>query len=201
MSTTPPSRAASGLRGKVFGIGLARTGTTSLHEAMQVLGLRSAPDSIPLLDSIDLDFLRSHDAFFDNPIPFRYEALEAVCPDSRWIVTQRPVGEWLGSMEWLFGPGLDRLDPTTRQIGDRVHRDVYGSTEFDPEHLRLVYERHYDRLASWVKGRDAIWINVEDGFHWEPICELLSLSVPAVDFPHANGRRRRPSLRRSVKRQ
>ena len=112
---------------KVFGLGLARTGTTSLHQAMGILGLRSAPDSIPLLESIDLDFLAAHDAFFDNPIPFRYEALDTVCPNSRWIITQRPVEEWLTSMRWLFGPGLDRLDPAMRDIGDRVHREVYGS--------------------------------------------------------------------------
>lgn len=176
---------------KVFGVGLARTGTTSLHEAMGILGLNSAPDSIPLLDGIDLDFLSRHDAFFDNPIPFRYEALDTVCPDSRWIVTQRPVDDWLNSMAWLFGPGLDRLRPNMRIVGDRVHRQVYGSDKFDEVRLRTIYERHYTNLAEWVDGRPSVWIHVDDGLDWEPICELLELPVPPVSFPHSNRRRRR----------
>ena len=212
MATTPPGSPDSasglsnrglnnrGLSNKIFGLGLARTGTTSLHHAMEILGFRSAPDSVPLLDSIDVDFLRAHDAFFDNPIPFRYEALDSVCPDSRWIVTQRPVQDWLRSMRWLFGPGLDRLDPATRVTGDRVHREVYGSAEFDEDRLRALYHDHYNKLAGWVPDRQAVWIHVDEGgLAWEPICELLSLPVPTVDFPHSNPRGwRRPSLRRTT---
>ena len=189
MASAPTAR--RGLENKVFGLGLARTGTTSLHEAMGLLGLKSAPDSIPLLDSIDVDFLARYDAFFDNPIPFRYRELETVCPGSRWIVTQRPVDVWLESMEWLFGAGLDRLKPDMRLVGDRVHRQLYGSDEFDESRLRSLYERHYSQLADWVTGRDAVWIDVGNGIGWEPICDLLELPVPGVEFPHTNRRRRR----------
>ena len=208
MSTTPPpmpggsddpglaSPDTTGLGGKVFGLGLARTGTTSLHEAMGILGLRSAPDSIPLVDGIDLDFLAQHDCFFDNPIPFRYQALEAVCPHSRWIVTQRPVEDWLQSMRWLFGPGLDRLDPAMRRIGDRVHRRVYGTDRFDEDRLRRLYVDHYGALAEWTQTRDSLWLHVDHGLQWEPICELLALPVPPIAFPHTNRRRRGRSLRR-----
>jgi len=182
--------ASEQLKNKVFGIGLARTGTTSLHEAMGVLGLRSAPDSVPLLSGIDLNFLRRHDAFFDNPIPFRYRELDVVCPDSVWIVTQRPVADWVSSMQWLFGPGLDRLSPATRVVGDRVHRQLYGSAKFDEHRLRGIYERHYGELAGWVADRPAIWIHLEDGFSWEPICDLLGRPVPQQPFPHSNRRGR-----------
>lgn len=189
VASAPSDR--SNRKNKVFGVGLARTGTTSLHEAMGILGLNSAPNSIPLLDGIDLDFLSRHDAFFDNPIPFRYEALDTVCPDSRWIVTQRPVDDWLSSMEWLFGPGLDRLKPDMRIVGDRVHRQVYGSDKFDEQRLRSIYDRHYTQLADWVEGRHSIWIHVDDGLDWLPICQLLDLPVPQAPFPHSNRRRRR----------
>lgn len=176
---------------KVFGVGLARTGTTSLHEAMGLLGLLSAPDSIPLLDGIDLKFLATYDAFFDNPIPFLYEELDRVCPNSRWIVTQRPIDEWLRSMAWLFGPGLDRLAPAMRVVGDRVHRQLYGSDQFDEASLGAIYERHYGDLRKWVDGRNALWLNIDEGMQWEPICELLELPVPTERFPRSNQRRRR----------
>lgn len=177
--------------GKVFGLGLARTGTTSLHEAMAILGLVSAPDSIPLLDGLDRDFLRRHDAFFDNPIPFLYRELDAVCPKSKWIITQRPVDDWLASMRWLFGPGLDRLSPQMREIGDRVHRVVYGTAAFDPDRLRAIYDRHYGELAVWIEGRDAVWVHVDDGLDWSSICPLLECEIPDAPFPHSNRRRGR----------
>lgn len=179
----------SRLTHKVFGLGLARTGTTSLHEAMGILGLTSAPQSTPLLDAVDIDFLQAHDAFFDNPIPFRYRELDAVCPDSRWIVTQRPIDDWIDSMRWLFGPGLDRLDEATRSLGDRVHRQLYGFDTFDEERLRALYTRHYRDLADWLDGRPSLWIHVDQGFSWQPICDLLGRDVPTERFPHSNKRR------------
>lgn len=178
----------SDLTRKVFGLGLARTGTTSMHHAMLELGLRSAPDSVPLLDGIDIGFLSRYDCFFDNPIPFRYESLDQVCPDSRWIVTHRPLDSWLTSMEWLFGPGLDRLDPATRLIGDRVHQQVYGSQRFDAERLTNVHTRHYAEVREWVSERPHVWLELDDGFSWQPICELLGLPEPASEFPRVNGR-------------
>lgn len=185
----------------MFGLGLARTATTSMHEAMRILGLVSAPNSVPLLDGIHLDFLRQHDAFFDNPIPFRYRELDAVCPDSRWIVTQRPIDDWLASMEWLFGPGLDRLDPSTRFVGDRVHRQLYGSAHFDEARLRAVYDRHYSELSTWIEGRPSVWIHIDRGLDWAPICELLGTPAPDVDFPRSNRRRRLHGIRRAFERQ
>lgn len=189
------------LRNKVFGLGLARTGTTSMHEAMGVLGLVSAPDSVPLLDGVHLDFLRAHDAFFDNPIPFRYRELDAICPESKWIVTQRPIDDWIASMAWLFGPGLARLDGPTRRIGDRVHRQLYGSAHFDERRLRAIYDRHYSELAGWINGRDHVWLDIDDGIGWAPICDLLGKPVPDVDFPHSNIRRPRRGVGRVFQRQ
>lgn len=162
-----------------------------MHQAMLELGLRSAPDSVPLLDGIDVSFLGEYDCFFDNPIPFRYAALDRVCPNSRWIITHRPLDSWLASMEWLFGPGLDRLDPTTRKVGDRVHRQVYGSDRFDADRLTQVHTRHYTELREWVDDRPHVWLELEDGFSWGPICELLDLPEPSSEFPRANRRRNR----------
>ncbi len=195
-STDDPATAERDLSHKVFGLGLARTGTTSLHLAMGELGLRSAPDSIPLLDTIDLDFLERYDAFFDNPIPFRYRELAEVCPGSRYIVTHRAVEPWLRSMAWLFGPGLDRLDPSTRAVGDRVHRAVYGTEVFDPDVLREVHRRHEAEVRAFVENRPHLWLDTDDGLDWRPICELLDLPIPTVPFPRSNAGGRRWWARR-----
>ena len=175
-------------RQKVFGLGLARTGTTSLHEAMQLLGLRSAPESTAFLDGIDADHLAAFDAFFDNPVPFRYEQLDTlVGEDARWIVTERSIDEWLASMEWLFGPGQQRLDRRTRALGRRVHLDVYGIDEFDADRLRMVHIEHYAKLRTWLADRPHVWLDLAD-LSWSPLCELLDLPEPDRPFPRANER-------------
>ncbi len=175
-------------RRPVFGLGLARTGTTSMHEAMLALGFDSAPSSATLIDGIDEAFLDRHDAFFDNPVPFLRDELHRARPDARFVVTHRPVDPWLTSMAWLFGEGLDRLDADTRALGDRVHRFVYGTDRFDADRLRRIHAEHYDDLRSWSSDRDdVLWLEVDDGLDWQPLCDFLSVPVPAEPFPRLNG--------------
>jgi len=181
---------AAGPSMKVFGLGLSRTGTTSMHEAMGILGLHSAPDSVALLDHIDVAFLDAHDAFFDNPIPFRFNELDRACVargwDAKWIVTHRNRDAWLTSMQWLFDEGLARLDRRTRRIADRVHRKLYGTTDFDPAVLGAIHDGHHAQLTEFVVGRDALWIDLGETPAWEPLCELLNRPVPIAPFPHRN---------------
>ena len=104
-------------------------------------------------------------------------------------------------MQWLFGPGLDRLDPEMRTIGDRIHRQVYGIDQFEEGALRLIYERHYGELSEWIADRPSIWIHVDQGLDWEPVCDLLGLAAPAEPFPHTNRRRSRLRFGSARKRQ
>ena len=115
----------------IFGIGLSRTATTSLHHAFELLGLRSAPTSVGLLRDLDHQVLQHYEAFTDNPIPFRYRDLDARFPGARFVLTTRPLEPWLDSMEWLFSQGIARLDRPTRRLARRVHRELYGLRRFD----------------------------------------------------------------------
>ena len=82
----------------IFGIGLSRTGTTSLHHAFEILGIRSAPTSVALLFDPDDEVLGLYEAFTDNPIPFLYQRLDARFPGSKFILTTRDLDDWLRSM-------------------------------------------------------------------------------------------------------
>ncbi len=178
---------------KVVGLGLARTGTTSLHNALVLAGLNSAPSSAVLLDAVgaverlDLGFLAGHDAFFDNPVPFLARELDSVLPDARFVITWRPCDEWLGSMQWLFGPGMERLDRRTRRLGHHVHRVVYGTDRFDENVLAEIHGQHYEWLRSWSKDRDdVLWLDLRDGLDWEPLSGFIDVVPPELPFPHSN---------------
>lgn len=158
-----------------------------MHEAVGILGFRSAPSSASLVDGLDPEFLDAYDAFFDNPIPFLHRELAERHPDARFVVTWRPVEPWLDSMEWLFGPGLDRLDRQTRTLGDRVHRLVYGFDRYDRDRLREIHQSHYRELREWSVDRDnVLWLDQNEGFTWGPLCRFLGVPEPSDPFPVAN---------------
>ena len=190
---------------KVFGIGLARTGTTSLHHAFAALGLRSAPSSVALMDLLDdptrpSALLETHDAFTDNPVPFLVDVLHARHPDARFVYSTRPRDDWLRSMEWLFGEGLDRLDAATRRLGDEVHERLYGITTFDASTLERIHIDHHRSVSDHFADAPHQLLTLPlDTFAWEPLCAFLELETPTQPFPRANAATSR-RLRRRRKR-
>ena len=67
---------------KIFGIGLSKTGTTSLARALEILGYKTR-DYLGVtsyshgdLSSIDLEVIDSNDAFTDTPVPSFYRELD-----------------------------------------------------------------------------------------------------------------------------
>jgi len=174
----------------IFGIGLSRTGTTSLHHAFEILGIRSAPTSVALLFDPDDEVLGLYEAFTDNPIPFLYQRLAARFPGSKFILTTRDLDDWLRSMEWLFGEGLDRLDRRTRRLGRQVHRLLYDLRRFDAEVLTEVYRRHHLEVADYFEDRadDLLTIDVTRSTHdpFAAICGFLGRPHPGQPFPHSN---------------
>jgi hypothetical protein len=85
---------------KIFGIGLNKTGTTSLHFALNSIGVRSfhyttdlkekfqnnLEAGLPLLSGLD-----EFNAFSDNPIPEYFKLLDEQYPGSLFIRN----GNWI----------------------------------------------------------------------------------------------------------
>ncbi len=97
---------------KVFGIGLSRTGTSSLNEALTSLGFASvhfpadratraavaryllhgaAFERLPVLDTAA--------ALTDTPVCCIFRPLDAAYPDSKFVLTVREEQDWLRSCE------------------------------------------------------------------------------------------------------
>lgn len=74
---------------------MSRTGTTSLNDALQILGYPS------------VHFPMSHTAFSvaatDTSMAFGYAYIDLMYPGSKFILTvRRRIEEWLDSCEWLW---------------------------------------------------------------------------------------------------
>jgi hypothetical protein len=93
-ATLPPLRSGRTRPSKIFGIGLSRTGTTSLHAALGILGYRSI--HYPQLDRL-YELVDDHDAASDTPVACSYRQLDARYPGSRFILTVRDFRAWLES--------------------------------------------------------------------------------------------------------
>lgn len=92
---------------KVFGIGLGKTGTLSLANALKLLGYRAGHYAEALLAlqyrsgrlEPRFDAIAHWDALADIPIAATYKTLDQEFPDSKFILTVREQEAWLASSE------------------------------------------------------------------------------------------------------
>jgi hypothetical protein len=169
-------------RSKIFGIGLAKTGTTTLNEALRILGY-SAID-YPL----GLRVMEEHDAATDIPIADSFELLDRRYPKSKFIYTVRERTDWLESSKthWARLINSGRLTNDARAM---LVKRLYGTVDFDAELFAEAYDRHEERVLTYFARRpaDLLVIDIccgENG--WETLCSFLGKEVPDCPFPHVN---------------
>lgn len=177
---------------KVFGIGLNKTGTSTLGDCFGLLGLRHAGFSPGLLEAWHrgdlatvLEATDHHDTFADWPWPLVYEAIDTARPDSRFVLTRRSDPEvWLSSLR----------AHEARHPANRWRFLAYGvRTVAGHEHELLArYDAHLHAVRAHFRGRGDRFVELcwEDGDAWPELCAFVGLPVPDRAFPHANARPR-----------
>jgi hypothetical protein len=199
---------------KVFGIGFQKTGTSSLAEALEILGyrtnhgvfinhpekrrsLRIAP---PLTNekvvAQALPLAAEYDALTDNPWPLLYRELDAAFPGAKFILMTRDPQRWIASLVQHFG---DRESDVLEWI--------YGCRSVRGNEARClaVYDAHYTAVHNHFAHRpaDLRELNFDQPSRWNELCAFLGKPIPAKPFPHANTAteraRKQSSLWRRVK--
>lgn len=173
---------------KVIGIGLQRTGTTSLYHALNELGIKSAPDSIPLFYNRDFSFLGKYDAFMDNPIPLLYQQIDEHIDDCKFILTTRTKSSWLKSVEWLFNKEMKNLNSRLRKVADDIHFEFYGTTKFDSTIFSRKWDDYHQGVVEHFRYRqkDLLVFKIDQNPNWGPICSFLDKPIPKIAFPYLN---------------
>ncbi|MBE9171590.1 hypothetical protein IQ216_00330 [Cyanobium sp. LEGE 06143] len=178
-------------RVKVFGIGLNKTGTTTLGVCLSRLGYRHCSFDLSLLEQVrhgDLNGLRAvvdrHDSFEDWPYPLVFEQLDHLYPGSRFILTRRrSTRAWLRSLQ----EHSLRTDPA---IGSRSRTLAYGwpYPQLNPRAHLSLYRAHLLRVRHYFRQRpqDLLEVCWEEQASWAPLCSFLGQPLPGVPFPHAN---------------
>jgi hypothetical protein len=162
---------------KVFGIGLSRTGTSSLTRALGMLGLRARHYFF------DLDSIDDLDAATDTPIARAYKLLDHRYPGSRFVLTVRDEAGWLRSCAEFFAE-----PPEPGGEEEALALDLYGCIGFDAELFRAAYARHQADVMAYFRDRreDLLVMDICTGEGFERLCPFLGLPVPPEPFPHYN---------------
>lgn len=176
---------------KIFGIGLSKTGTSSLATALQILGYRVKDyPGIEVyrpgdLSCIGRSLLETYDALTDTPIPSFYRELDRAFPGSKFILTIRERDGWLKSCQKQF---TEKLAAKQNEAHNRLFMDLYGTTVFDAAKFSAGYDRFVADVMDYFRARpkDLLVMDITAGEGWEKLCPFLGRDIPDAPFPKAN---------------
>ncbi len=179
---------------KIFGVGLSRTGTTSLAEALNLLGIKTIhfPSDRNTLKELKsgnykLTVLENFQGAVDISVAPYYAQFDKTYPHSKFILTVRPLETWIKSVErhWHLA---ERWSGPDYPFIEFIRAAVYGSITFNEDRFRYVYQTHYRNVSDYFSERpiDLLIIDIFKGEGWEKLCPFLGLSIPNVAFPCRN---------------
>ncbi len=167
------------------------------------LRLRHDPTSVTVAERVYQKFLIAKQlegfvAVTDAPCNMYAEILMELYPDAKIIVTTRDEKKWWESM----APIVQRSDKTAytnllffwvpglrhwAEYVDLNRYGRYGELYYIDGSLQpgpYSYPRHYEYLARVVPKEKLHYYDIKSG--WGPLCEILQLPIPDVEFPFEN---------------
>ena len=163
----------------VFGVGMNKTGTTSLQTALQYLGYRVMGEGHMYSRRLDHDAVMNNlkdmarycDAFQDYPWFLKYQEIDETFPEAKFILTIRDTDSWIRSVQKYYSgydrPSLGNAYGVSRAIGHE-------------EEMIQAYERHNMEIIDYFRDRPekllVIDFSKEEG--WGRLCDFLGKPSP-----------------------
>jgi glycosyltransferase involved in cell wall biosynthesis len=178
---------------KIFGIGIGKTGTTSLTAALNLLGIKT----IHLPRS--LEEVKYVDGATDLPIAAAYQELDRLYPSSKFILTIRDTESWLRSYD-SHQCYIDRVyqGRIPRWLFE-LRNKFFGQWQFEPEIWLNTYNRHLLDVTNYFKGRerDLLVLDICNGQGWKELCSFLECPIPDFPFPNENKKKLIPTTKQN----
>mmetsp|Transcript_23317 Transcript_23317/g.47302 ORF Transcript_23317/g.47302 Transcript_23317/m.47302 type:complete len:557 (-) Transcript_23317:49-1719(-) len=195
------------VRPKIFGLGLSKTGTTSMSVALAKLGYRSIHNDASLTSfmynpNATVDLTGKYDdvdAVFDIPTAAYFRELHAAYPDAKFILTVRSSPtEWYQSFKTYLGSFLYyKWGCAVPERVQRLHDYVYGSRNIQDSWID-AYEDHVADVEAYFHEHapeNLITMNLsnENPDPWHKLCAFLEVTdgpcsdkPTSIEFPRSN---------------
>ena len=168
----------------VFGIGLNKTATTSLHFALTSLGYKSVHwqgDGFSEITGKLIDDGRPlpHEAYTDvASVTEKFRQLDRQYPDAAFILTTRDLDSWIAS----------RSRHVQRNRLENAAGHSHTWTMEDPAAWKLERARHHEAVLDYFRDRPGklLVLDIVGGDGWEPLCDFLGCPVPEEAFPNVD---------------
>jgi len=173
---------------KVVGVGLNKTGTTTLGVCLRTLGFKHIsfdPAAFRLFRANDqgavMKMVEGLESFESWPWGLLYREIDRAYPGSKFILTTRKSSEtWYDSL----CRHADRTGPT------EYRERVYGHAmphDHRAEHIDF-YRRYNDLVRAYFADRRDQLLEVcwENGDGWPELSRFLGQPCPDLPLPHAN---------------
>jgi hypothetical protein len=178
---------------RVFGIGLPKTGTTTLGTCLEHLGYRVKGFDIDALASVTkedysaaIERLTGFNACRDLPWFMIYKLLDERFPNSLFILTERYSPE-----HWLKSAVSHHSRVNNDQsswITDCFEQHFYKKGVRPGEGIEM-YTYHSADVRNYFADRKSSFrvLNWERGDAWPELCDFLGIDeYPDIPFPHDN---------------
>ena len=177
---------------KVFCIGLNKTATSSLSNALTILGYKVLHDDWIARKAIEQEYAQGkkilssideYQAFADIPFDSMFRELDQAYPDSKFILTTRDLYSWLLSR-------AKHVRRNRRSIDYRGEALIVNKTRWEQ-----LWNMHHDSVKNWFKERPEklLVIDICGGDGWEKLCPFLEKQIPEnTPFPRDNQTNTKP---------
>ncbi|KAL3419133.1 hypothetical protein PVAG01_09355 [Phlyctema vagabunda] len=197
---------------QVLVLGMPRTGTQSLAEALMELGygpiyhMREVGKNQhqgPWIAALQSKYEGKGEVFgreqFDSifqgfsgvsdyPAAIFPEELIRAYPESKIILTTRDEELWEKSMlatlvhAHTAGSAPDAKPSAMRSLADLYHKHVWDNDI--PKNGRRAFREHNELVAKVSPKERFLEYQVKDG--WDPLCEFLEKDIPNIPFPRSD---------------
>ncbi|MFT5759948.1 MAG: hypothetical protein ACI9LM_004732 [Alteromonadaceae bacterium] len=175
--------------GKIFIIGLPRTGTTSVCSALLTLGYYVAHTAYTQRT------FEQAEVIADTPIFCDYPILDSYYPNSRFIYLERAPHLWIPSIKQLLlrmQKNMLRTDGGFNTIIKRCYQEIF--TPFtadniqDDKFLLDCYEQHQKTVTTYFSKRpqDLLSIDISKESSYAQLLSFLALDEGAGNFQQMN---------------
>jgi len=173
----------SSVQNKIFGVGMPKTGTNSLIQALRNLGYSAKHYPHKPLN------LGSTMAAADMPVANNFESIDLAYKNSKFILTIRDDKSWMESASHHF------KSSNKSQLAFRHRVKMFGNKMPNDTQLLEGKHNHERKVLDYFKDRpeDLLVLDIFNNEGYSELAQFLNLAAyPKEDFPHLNKRKEHP---------